>query len=165
MLTDLLLGLGDGLVQHEGEVLNLPFQEVVVQGEGPQGRLQTQQVQAYSCNPREEASANPNQSAQAPKYNPSRENPPRQSREEPHLTCQVLVDRLHLALRSDECLLDHPVLLLFQVLHLSLQLPLCTCHLSFIDEDLKGKNKATSTAGGWCDLVNSCRGTMGNLSF
>lgn len=28
--TDLLLGLGDGLVQHEGEVLNLPFQEVVV---------------------------------------------------------------------------------------------------------------------------------------
>lgn len=61
MLTDLLLGLGDGLVQHEGEVLNLPFQEVVVQGEGPQGRLQTQQVQAYSCNPREEASANHNQ--------------------------------------------------------------------------------------------------------
>lgn len=72
------------------------------------------------------------------------------------LTCQVLVDRLHLALRSDEGFLDHTVLLLFQVLHLSLQLPLSTRHLSFVDQDLErggGQreqpgNKATSMSGG-----------------
>lgn len=46
----LLLGLGDGLVQHEGEVLDLPLQEVVVCSEGPQRWLEAQQVQTDSCN-------------------------------------------------------------------------------------------------------------------
>ena len=54
-----------------------------------------------------------------------------------HLTRQVLVDRLHLALSSDERLLDHAVLLLLQVLHLGLQLTLSSLHLSLIDQDLE----------------------------
>lgn len=54
------------------------------------------------------------------------------------LTCEVLVDGLHLALGSDERLLDDAVLLLLQVLHLRLQLTLSSLHLSFIDQDLEG---------------------------
>ncbi len=50
MLTHLLLGLCDSFVQHEGEVLNLPLQTVVVTGERPEGRLQAQQVHSHSWN-------------------------------------------------------------------------------------------------------------------
>lgn len=55
-----------------------------------------------------------------------------------HLTRQVLVDRLHLALSPDEGLLDHAVLLLLQVLHLGLQLALSSLHLALVDQDLEG---------------------------
>lgn len=57
------------------------------------------------------------------------------------LTRQVLVDGLHLALGSDERLLNHAVLLLLQVLHLGLQLTLSSLHLSFIDQDLQEEDK------------------------
>lgn len=51
------------------------------------------------------------------------------------------MDGLHLALGSDERLLDHAVLLLLQVLHLGLQLTLSSLHLSFIDQDLQEEDK------------------------
>lgn len=63
--------------------------------------------------------------------------PPGSANQTPPLTCQVLVDRLHLALRPDEGLLDHAVLLLLQVLHLGLQLALGPRHLSLVDQDLQ----------------------------
>ena len=147
MITDLLLGLCDGLVQHEGEVLDLPLQEVVVYGEGPQGRLQTQQVQTYPCNTKRPGSAN--HSAGTSRLSQS------QRRQASHLTCQVFVDGLHLALRSDERLLNHAVLLLFQVLHLSLQLSLSTCHLSLVDQDLK-RGGADRTATTHVNTRRSC---------
>lgn len=53
-----------------------------------------------------------------------------------HLTCEVLMHGLHLALCPDEGLLDDPVLLLLQTLHLGLQLALGSLHLPLIHQDL-----------------------------
>lgn len=47
VLPHLLLGLCDGSLQHEGELLHLLLQTVVVAGERPQGRLQAQQVHTH----------------------------------------------------------------------------------------------------------------------
>lgn len=46
--SHLLLCLSDRFIQHEGEILYLPFQTLVVVSESPEGPLQTQHLHPHS---------------------------------------------------------------------------------------------------------------------